>query len=154
MNKLSIYLTGILSLILLFGCENEEGDLDDVKPQADFIFPLSCDTVTLGETFNVAAKLSDNIELGSFSINIHHNFDQHGHSTEPEPCDLDAKKDPVDDFGYQESFQIDPGLTDYTTNVPITIPSEKDHGDYHLTVTVVDKSGWSSFRIISIKVIE
>ena len=153
MTKLKTFLAGLLAITLMTACSEKE-DVDEIKPELEFISPMSCDMVYINNAFNVVARLTDNVELGSFSVNIHHNFDQHGHSTEIEECVFDEKKSPVNDFRFDQSYQIDPGNTEFTTNVSITVPDGMDTGDYHLTVTVVDESGWSSFKIISIKVIE
>jgi hypothetical protein len=139
--------------ILFFACENEKAQ-DTLKPEITFLNPLSCDTLVMGESFSITAILSDNEELGSYSIDIHNNFDGHGHSTEPETCISDLEKTPLNPYSYEESFSLDAKLKEFTTNKTLTIPEGSDEGDYHLTLTVIDKAGWSTFRIISVKVLE
>jgi hypothetical protein len=155
MKKASIYLLSALSLLVLTlgACESEKEN-DTEKPEIVFQAPMNCDTIRLGEPFSVRALLSDNLELGSYNIDLHNNFDHHGHTTEEEKCDLDAVKSPVNPFIYQNSFTIDPGLKEFETNISITIPEGFDTGDYHMTITVIDITGWSSFKIIGIKVLE
>jgi len=94
---------------------NKENDIDKEKPVIDLsgpdAFPQNCDTIYFGESFNFNVLFSDNVELGSFSIDIHHNFDHHSHSTEVTECQLDSKKDSVnplvliqDDHGWFNSL--------------------------------------------------
>lgn len=153
MKRLNI-LFGVLIItfvIISISCEEESND--SIKPTIELIFPQSCDTVHTESEFFVQCLLMDNIELGSYSVEFHNNFNQHGHTTESAECELDAEKDPVSPFVYQKSFPIEPGLKEYTTNLGVTIPNNIDPGDYHINISCIDKSGWQTFRIVSIKVL-
>ena len=146
-----LLLAGLLTLI--FNACVEEEDKDLTEPEITMIAPLSCDTIYRGVEYLVSALLEDNEELGSYGIDIHHNFDHHGHATEVEPCPLDDKKDPINVYNYKESFTLETGLKQFTIQLPITIPDSYEPGDYHLQFTVVDKTGWQSYKIISIKIL-
>lgn len=100
----------------------------------------------------LCCRFSDNEELGAFSLDIHHNFDHHTHSTDPLPCELGPIKDPVNPFRLIKEYQIPSGLTSHLAEVEISIPADVDPGDYHLMVRLTDKAGWQTLRGISIKV--
>lgn len=151
-NSITFVLFILLTAILAISCDNNVADKDTQKPTLEFFYPMSCDTVLAGETFNLSAELIDNVELGAYNISIHHNFDQHGHSTEPDPCIMDDEKEAIQPFTFSTQGDIPAGETSYEISVPIAIPSDVDKGDYHLELTVTDKEGWSSFKIISIKI--
>jgi hypothetical protein len=102
--------------------------------------------------------LSDNVELGSYSLEIHHNFDQHAHSTEVEVCVMDPKKTPVNPFQTIRDFEIPAGITDYTVDQVIILPASDgegpfDPGDYHFFISLTDREGWSMQKGISIKIL-
>lgn len=154
-SKSKYYLIPIiaLSVFLTSACENDS-DKDELKPEIELIFPQSCDTVYISEIFTIESLLTDNQELGSYNIEIHENFDQHGHSTESIVCVLDDKKEPVNPYAFNKSLPITEGLKEYTTDLEITIPDGIDTGDYHINISVTDKAGWQSFRIVSIKILK
>lgn len=81
----------IITIILIFAgiisfnaCTKD--DIDKEKPVIDLTiqdaFPVNCDTLYFGESFTMRMRFTDNAELGSYSIDIHNNFDHHSHSTE------------------------------------------------------------------------
>ena len=152
----------IFTLVLtsVSGCEEE--NVDDQKPEIDLTipgaFPTNCDTLYFGETFTLKMKFSDNAELGSYSIDIHNNFDHHSHSTEVTECQLSPKKDPVNPFLFIQDYSITEGVTEYTTTMEISIPSGDsdgnfDEGDYHFFISLTDKEGWSTKKGLSIKML-
>lgn len=135
-------------------------NVDDVKPIIDLsiaeAFPVNCDTLYLGESFVFKAKLTDNRELGSYSIEIHHNFDHHAHSTEVTACSFSPKKEAVNPFHLIRDFEIAPGLKELIVSDTIIIPQSNsmgaiDLGDYHFYISLIDKEGWSAKKGLSVK---
>jgi hypothetical protein len=114
--------------------------------------PANCDTVFRGESFIFSAHFTDNEELGSYTIDIHENFDHHNHSADIDQCTLGPVKNPVNPFLYIQSFSIPDGSIAYTAMQEIAVPPGVDEGDYHFMVRVTDKAGWQSFRALSIKI--
>lgn len=151
-------LLSIISVIgiLLISCAKEPYKIDDIYPEIDIsfdgAFPQNCDTIYRGQSFTVVAKLSDNKELGSYSIDFHHNFDHHNHSTELDECAMGEDQTAVNPFLFIESYSISEGLTQYTTNLQIDIPDDVDTGDYHFMIRVTDKDGWQTMKGLSLKV--
>jgi len=148
-------------LTILGGCSPAE--IDDQKPVIDLTmegaFPVSCDTLYLGESFTWKVRFEDNVALGSYSLEIHHNFDHHAHSTELASCDLDSVKEPVNPFHTIMDFEIPAGSTEYTVNESIQIPlsdanGELDPGDYHFFISLTDREGWSTQKGLSIKILK
>jgi len=140
-----------------------ETDIDDVKPIIDLsvesAFPRNCDTLYLGEAFTFRASFADNQELGSFSVDIHQNFDHHSHSTEVTACEFSPEKEPVNPFQYTMDYDIPAGLTEYVAEVELEIPASDaggavDTGDYHFFISLTDKVGWSASKGLSIKILE
>ena len=92
------------------------------------------------------------MELGSFNIEIHNNFDHHTHSTSAADCPLDEKKNAVNPWVYNESFDIPAGQKEYASAVDIKIPDNIDTGDYHFMLRLTDKVGWQELKAVSIKI--
>lgn len=161
MKIFSVMIIPAFLLVLFSSClKDEEVDLE--KPIIDLsiedAFPVNCDTLYFGEAFKLKVLLADNVELGSYSIGIHNNFDQHSHSTEVTACSLDPIKDPVNPFTFIDDFDIPPGMKDYEANVSISISSGNDNGiydegDYHFFISLTDKEGWSTPKGLSIKLL-
>jgi hypothetical protein len=154
----------LLLLIIFSSCENDN-ETDKVKPVIDLsiqdAYPVNCDTLYFGESFELKVLFKDNVELGStraFSIDIHNNFKHHSHSNEVTECSLDPIKDPVNPFLFIEVYNIPAGKSDYQTNMSISIPSGNgngayDEGDYHFFISLTDKEGWSAQKGLSIKML-
>ncbi len=153
----------IISLIVFLNSCRDTEETDNQKPlistDIQDAFPLNCDTLYFGETFNFKILFTDNIELGSFSIDIHNNFDHHSHSTEIGECNPAPVKTPVNPFLIIQDYDIPEGLKQYETNLEISIPSGNengvfDEGDYHFFISLTDKSGWSEQKGLSIKILK
>lgn len=147
-------------LLVIAACDPVE--IDDQKPVVDLsmenAFPVSCDTLYLGENFTWKVRFTDNVELGSYSLEIHHNFDHHAHSTEPASCELDPVKETVNPFHTIMDFDIPSGSAEYTVNESIPIPlsdanGEFDPGDYHFFISLTDREGWSVQKGLNIKIL-
>jgi hypothetical protein len=152
----------IVSVIVLFdACDQKE--IDDQKPEIDLTFPetfpLNCDTIYFGESFTFKALFKDNTGLGSFSLDIHHNFDQHSHSTEINQCEMSSPGNPVNPFVFIKDFTIPNGLKEYEAHEEIVIPAGDgnghfDAGDYHLFISLTDREGWAAQKGLSIKMLK
>lgn len=157
---------GLMLSLLVFtvhfftACSREEVDM--VKPEIHFDFsgasPIACDTLFFGEVFHFRMNFSDDVELGAFNLDIHHNFDHHSHTTEGIPCPLDPKKPPVNPWVFIQDYPIPSGLKFYEADMEWVLPSGNDagpydEGDYHLVVRVTDRSGWSAYKSFGIKIL-
>lgn len=152
MKKIFLY---IVAVFVIVGCQKE--DIDKTPPSIDAgydAFPLQCDEIKRGETFNFRARFTDDTALGSYGIDIHNNFNQHNHSTEVGVCHIDPLKSPVKPYVLIKNYEIPEGLKFYEANVSIDVPEDVDTGDYHFVVKVTDKAGWQTLKGISVKIVE
>lgn len=137
-------------------CSSDNDAVDKEYPvivsNAD-AFPIQCSQVTRGQKFTFRASFSDNAALGSYSLDIHHNFDHHTHSTEVSDCETDPIKKPVKPMLYINSVTIPDGLKNYEAVQEITIPEDVDPGDYHFMIRLTDKEGWQTLKGLSIKIL-
>ena len=155
-----LYIVVFITLLLCSCNQDEDPDLE--KPVIDMsaitAFPMACDTLYFGEPFTLKAVFTDNLALGSFTLDIHHNFDHHTHSTEVTECTLADQKDPVNPFTLIQDFEIPEGSGIYETNLEVTIPSGTedgvyDEGDYHFHIKLVDQTGWSDLYGVGVKLV-
>jgi hypothetical protein len=154
MKKILYTIFFIVSILITGSCDNNTKDeeLPVIDMSAQDAFPLNCTTVYRGESFTFKARFTDNVELGSYSIEMHNNFDHHTHSTSVVECELSPIKTAVNPLLFINEFSIPQGLKDYTATVTINVPATVDTGDYHFMIRVTDKSGWQAFEGISVKV--
>lgn len=161
MKKFKFIIILILFTGLFISCEDKT-EIDREKPKIDLsyqdAFPLNCNTLYFGESFNLKMLFTDNASLGSYSVSLHHNFDHHSHSTEVTECELAPIKVSVNPLTFIEDYSIPEGLTQYETNKLINIPAgngegQFDEGDYHFFISLTDKEGWSAQKGLSIKIL-
>jgi len=167
-------MTALVSVLTLsiVSC-GSDGDDKDMTPPAitdkgiDVPSPINCEVYHPGDVLAVRYMLTDDVELGSYNIEVHDNFDHHTHSTEG---DHDHEGTECEDTGdhhhdgseeaegtvwkYNESFKTPAGATTYAIHQDITVPKDARHGDYHFMIKVTDRAGWSSLKALSIKVEE
>lgn len=145
-----------LVLLIFAACKkdnNEEKDTQYPEIQATAnSFPTQCGVVTRGQTFTFKATFSDNKELGAYSLDIHHNFDHHNHSTEVNQCTFEAKKAPIKPFIFIQNYNIPAGSKQHEATAQIVIPADVDPGDYHFMIRLTDKEGWQTIKGLSIKI--
>jgi hypothetical protein len=153
-----LFYTILPALFFAASCKKDSSaEIDTAYPEINIsgtsAFPLQCSTVKRGEKFSFRAELNDNVALGSVSVDIHHNFDHHTHSTELAACSMEAVKVPVKPFLLIQTFPIPSGLSRYEVNQEITVPADIDAGDYHFMIRLTDKEGWQTIKGLSIKII-
>lgn len=157
MKLIQIWPAIFLAGLLISSCSKEDTDLTKPVIERDYpeAYPRNCDTLFRGRSNTIRAAFSDNVELGSFSLNIHHNFDHHTHSTEMnDVCSLDPVKEAISPFLYIREYNIPEGLLYYEGQTELIIPDTIDTGDYHLMIQLTDKSGWQTMMGLSIKIFD
>lgn len=156
MKKIKL-LFSILILASITSCSSDTAEIDTEYPviniSAADAFPVQCSTIERGQTITFKAVFNDNVALGSYSLDIHHNFDHHTHSTEVESCEMDAVKKPVKPMLYINNYTIPDGVKNYEATAQITVPADVDPGDYHFMIRLTDKEGWQTLKGLSIKIL-
>ncbi len=151
----------LLTLILLCAlCACSSSDDNEAKDMTYPVIssagivaaPIDCEVYHPGEVIPFNYVFTDDTELGSYNIEIHHNFDQHTHSTSSIECPMDAKKKPVNPWIYNQDFTIAPGQRSYTARHDISIPADIDPGDYHFMIRLTDRAGWQQLHAVAVKI--
>ena len=148
----------LLSLFVLALVSCTETEIDEEKPTITVNyaggFPQTCENLGLGQSYTIKAKVADNLELASYSIEMHHNFDHHTHDDQEDPCELEPITTAVNPFNYSTNNSVPEGLTNFEIEAVITIPAAIDTGDYHLALSVTDVTGWQARTAVDVKIVE
>ncbi|RPD47643.1 DUF4625 domain-containing protein [Hymenobacter sediminis] len=155
--KIHLLYAAVAALTCVAGCSEDEKEVIDteypvIAVDAADAFPKQCSTLKRGQSFTFRASLSDNVRLGSVSVDVHHNFDHHTHSTEVIECNMEPVKRPVNPFLLIKSFPIPEGLQQYQTAFELAVPADVDPGDYHFLIRLTDQEGWQTVKGLSIKI--
>lgn len=125
MKKNVLYLLVLATMIS--SCRKEDPDTE--RPTINSVSingSTSSVTVSAGSSLNFSIALSDNIALKQLKIDIHDNFDGHGHS-------------PNIPFSTQRIYDL--SGTSVTSTPSILIPSTAASGPYDIIISLIDASG-------------
>jgi len=149
-------------LCALSACNSFDAEPDmefpEILPVGEVASPLNCQVYPLGGSIPFTYAFTDNVELGSYNIEIHNNFDHHakhsnktsGYVQEEMDCEQDPVKDPVNPWVFNEKYSIPSGKTVYEVSTQIPIPSDIDPGEYHFMIRVTDASGWQQLKAVTV----
>ena len=156
--KLSFNLLTVMGLMALLASCTYTETLDEEKPTITVNyaqgFPQACAVLQRGQTYTFRARVSDNLALASYSLGIHHNFDQHTHDDQAANCEMDAVKSPTNPLTLMNTYTIDGSPQNYELSISVSIPNDTDSGDYHCSFSVTDITGWQGRTSVDIKIAE
>lgn len=146
----------IFIVAALTACEGDDPTVDTEYPTINKgfaeAFPVVCSELERGKTYTFKARFTDNQELGSYSFDIHNDFNHHNHTGEVKECSPEPEKVPVKPMLFVENYTIPAGLKEFEAKVDVVIPADVDIGDYHFVIKLTDQSGWASFERMSLKI--
>ena len=127
--------------------------------------PVNCQQYHAGDIIPFHYVMTDNQELGAYSIEIHNNFDHHSHSTEADDHDHESGECNDNDehehehsegqaWVYIQDFTIPAGLLRYEARHDIQIPAGVAPGDYHFMIRLTDRAGWQQLHAVAVKILE
>lgn len=137
-----IHLIYILFIgIFLASCSSDDGNTDTTAPKITIVEPHEDEIFDAGTIMHVEIIFSDNVELASYKIDIHHAGDGHGHGRGGET-----------EWDYETEGSL--FGKNYTLHLEIAIPEDAEEGEYHFGVFALDTSGnetvvWSEIIIES-----
>lgn len=137
--KYKFVLPLMAAAVLFTSCSNDDTNvLDTQKPTISIIEPHNEEEVAPGGELHFEAVFTDNVELASYKIEIHSNFDSHTHSLNKSSQD--------NPWSYNQIFTIPAGKTSFEAIHHIDVPSEINgmpisEGTYHLGIYLTDAAG-------------
>ena len=162
-----IFLTFSVMIIGFAACENSTKDTTPPVIDSASFLPADCDIYYAGDTILVHFICSDDIELGSFNIEIHSNFDHHTHGTSASSCEYDEEHpDEGEEYleedhahgadegawVFNQDYTMARGMTMVTVSHLIPVPEDAEEGDYHFMVRLTDRAGWQTFKAVAIHI--
>jgi len=168
-----LMMTMIIVCVLGFVACGDDDDKDMTAPKItdksaanpSFVAnPINCQEYQPGEVIPFRYIFEDDVELGSFNIEVHSNFDHHSHSTEADDHDHEGAEceehnhehgggEPEGDgeaWYFNKDYSIPAGQKTYEARLDIPIPANAKHGAYHFMVKLTDKAGFSTHKALSI----
>ncbi|MBR1401715.1 MAG: DUF4625 domain-containing protein [Prevotella sp.] len=147
----------LLLLCALSACSSSDEELRDmndpeISSEGITAMPIDCQVYERGGVIPFNYVFNDNLELGSYNIEIHNNFNHHTHSTTSVDCEQDEKKAEVNPWVFDQDFTIPSGLRSFTARHDISIPANVDTGDYHFMIRLLDKTGRMKIHSVAIKI--
>lgn len=147
MNKIKILAMVILAITFFTSCEDEE--VDTTKPTITVTGPEEEEVLYTGSDVHFEVDFADDMELKSYKVDIHSNFDGHDH------------KAPTSDsvaWSFQKSWNFDAGQKNsHVHHHEIVIPTEIDGvklatGDYHFMIYCTDAAGNESYVAVPVEI--
>ena len=134
------FLIILFILNILTGCIFSSNDLVDITaPEIEVLEPHERDELAAGEFIAFDATFMDDLELGSYSIDVHDNLDGHGHGRIAQ-----TKDDPgLERWIFKKNYTIPEGYIMYAAQHydDILIADNAMAGPYHFIVQAVDQAG-------------
>lgn len=130
----------VLSIIAIsFGftsCSDDDGDT--TKPIITLHAPEEGAKLKVDSHIHFDMYLEDNEELRSYKVEIHNNFDGHGHTK------AESTGETVD-FSFNRSWDVSGLKNKNIHHHEIEIPANATHGAYHFMVYCTDAAGNESY---------
>lgn len=132
MKTRNIFLALIFAALAAVSCQKDTGDT--TKPVIDLDEPEEGQELLIGGVNGVHFEMdvTDNAGLGSYKIEIHNNFDGHGHSKASET---------TVDFSFNKEYDLGGKKNAHIHHHDIKIPANATPGNYHLMVYCTDAAG-------------
>ncbi len=115
----------------------DEDEADTTKPVITLDEPEDGDSLRIGESVHFECDFSDNEALGSYLIEIHNNFDGHGHKI----SSSQTRGEDTEAFYFKKSYDISNLRNTHVHHHDIMIPENATPGAYHLIVYCTDAAG-------------
>lgn len=142
--KTTFYLSlaSILMLSTLFvSCSDDEKQGDTTKPVITLNAPAEGAVLKPGTHIHFDMDLEDDVMLGSYKVEIHNNFDGHGHTK----AEAEAGTAQTTPFAYNNSWSVSGQKNIHIHHHEIEIPANATEGNYHLMVYCTDAAGNESY---------
>lgn len=126
MKKTKIWMMAAVMVPFIFACDDDE-TVDTTAPTIELEDPVYGEAIAAGSELHVHADLADDINLATYSITIHDNFDGHSHGRT------------LAKFDFDESFDVEGTTAHIEQEIDITAASTA--GPYHFIMQAIDAAG-------------
>lgn len=151
--RLNIFLPVFVAAFIFTSCSSDDDNVVDTqRPQISIAEPHNQDEFAPGDEVHIEATFTDNVELSSYKIEIHDDFDDHTHAFLKDSHDSNP-------WSYENTFTITAGQTSFEAVHHIDIPTEINgnpisEGRYHLGIFLTDAAGNQTESFVEIHIEE
>lgn len=140
MKKVTLFLIAVVITAFIWSCSKDE-DKDTTKPVIELEEPADGDTLFIGYETHLEMELTDDVQLKSYKIDIHSNFDGHNHT---KSIAADGA------WIYTKSWDVSGSKNAHVHHHEIEVPATVDgvpiaKGKYHFMVYCTDAAGNESY---------
>jgi len=128
-----ILLLSISVIVSVFNFISCDDSGDTTAPVINLIAPAEGANLKIGSDIHFDMEISDNEMLKSYSVEIHNNFNNHGH-------DLKSGET-TKPFQFNKSWDVSGHKNKHEHHHHIEITEDATPGDYHLMVFCTDAAG-------------
>lgn len=126
MKKTKVWIIAALALPFMYSCDDDD-TVDTTAPTITLEDPVAGESFAAGAALDVHCDLADDINLATYSITIHDNFDGHSHGRT------------LANFEYDQSFTVEGTSAHVTQEIPVDATSTA--GPYHFIMQAIDAAG-------------
>lgn len=147
MKKVSVFIYAAAIAVFVWSC-NKDDDKDTTKPVIELEEPADGDTLFIGYDTHLEMELLDNVQLKSYKVDIHNNFDGHTHTKSTAATGA---------WTFSKSWDVSGSKNTHVHHHEIEVPTVVDgvqiaKGKYHFTVYCTDAAGNESYVVRNIVV--
>ena len=146
--KLYLPIISLLAMSVFAFISCDDSDSDTTKPVIELSEPEEGQELKIGDEHGVHFEmdLSDDVELQSYRINIHSNFDNHDHTPSTKADDGTVA------FTFDKVYDDAAGKKNHHVhNHDIKIPANATPGNYHLMIYCTDAAKNETYIARNIK---
>lgn len=130
-------IVALSAFFALTSCSSDDSNIDTERPVIVLNAPEEGAVLVAGKDIHFDMEVSDNVMLGSYKVDIHHNFDNHNHPTSLNKVESDE----LVPFVFNKTWSL-AGLKNADIHHhEIVIAANAKPGNYHFAVYVVDQAG-------------
>lgn len=135
----------IVSTLSFTSCDDEKSDT--TPPVINLISPANGEQLEIGAGIHFDAEFSDDNMLGSYKVEMHNNFDGHGHGDAHNTVVRSSEDADTTPFAFQQSWDISDKRNATVHHYEIVIPTNATPGNYHFMVYCTDAAGNESYVV-------
>lgn len=133
--KFPLILAIVLTAVFSFASCSDDDDVDNTKPVINLVSPAEGAILKIGSDVHFDAVFSDDVLLKSYTIEIHDNFSEHGHTSKS------VSEGATKDFFFKETWSLAGKKNATVHHHEVIIPENATPGKYHLIVYCYDEAG-------------
>lgn len=121
--------------LIFIACKNnKKEELDTQKPSIDIVSPVSGTKFLTGQNMSIEVKLTDNLNLSQYKIEIHPNLDGHSHGK--------TQNEGITSWEWDTIVNIQG--KEHLAKFPLHVPQNTQAGNYHFLVMCTDAAGYEA----------